>query len=357
MDEVSHLFAPLTFRSVTLRNRICVSPMCQYSSMDGFANDWHVVHLGSRATGGAALVVAEATAVEARGRISPSDLGLWKDEHIEPLARIVRFIHDQGAVAGIQLAHAGRKASTKRPWDGMGVVLDNEGGWLPVAPSDIPFNAGDPSPHALTREEIRDVIAAFAAATRRARIAGFRLIEIHAAHGYLLHQFLSPLANRRNDEYGGSFENRTRLTREVVTAVRAEWPQNLPLFIRISATDWIEGSWSVDDSIALVRQLVPLGIDLIDCSSGGLAPGAKIPIGPGYQTPLAARIRQETGIRTGAVGMIVAPAQADHIIRTAQADVVFLARAMLRNPYWPLHAGAELRQPVPWPPQYLRAKE
>lgn len=355
--DVPHLFAPLTIRGITFRNRIFVSPMCQYSSTDGLANDWHFVHLGSRAVGGAGLVMAEATAVEARGRISPADLGIWSDDHIEPLARVVRFIHEQGAVAGIQLAHAGRKASTKRPWEGTGLVSEAEGGWVPAAPSPLPFSDGDPAPHELSRSEIAAIVEAFAEATGRAARAGFRVVEIHAAHGYLLHQFLSPLSNRRTDEYGGSFENRTRLVREVVAAARAAWPVDLPLFIRLSATDWIEGSWSLADSIALVKQMLSPGIDLVDCSSGGLAHGVKIPVGPGYQTPLAEAIRKETGIRTGAVGLIVSAVQADHIVRTGQADAVLLARAMLRNPYWPLTAAAELRQAGPWPAQYLRARD
>ena len=353
----AHLFDPLTIRSITFRNRIFVSPMCQYSSTDGFANDWHFVHLGSRAVGGAALVIAEATGVEATGRISPQDLGIWKDEHIAPLARIVRFVEEHGAVAGIQLAHAGRKASTKRPWEGMGIIPESEGGWIPVAPSAIPFHPTDPAPHALTTREVEQVVTAFAAAARRAREAGFRVIEIHAAHGYLLHEFLSPLSNQRDDRYGGSFENRTRIVREVVTAIRDVWPAELPLLIRISATDWIEGSWSIEDSIGLTRILMPLGVDLVDCSSSGLAPGVKVPIGPGYQTPLAASVRAATGILTGAVGLIVSAAQADHVIRSGQADAVLLARAMLRNPYWPLAAAAELRQPIDWPAQYLRARD
>ena len=353
----AHLFEPLTIRSVTFRNRIFVSPMCQYSSTDGFANDWHFVHLGSRAVGGAALVIAEATAAEAIGRISPQDLGIWKDEHIAPLAKIVRFVEEQGAVAGIQLAHAGRKASTKRPWEGMGLIAESDGGWKPVAPSAIPFQAGDPAPHALTTSEVEHIVTAFAAAARRAREAGFRVVEIHAAHGYLLHEFLSPLTNQREDRYGGSFENRTRVVREVASAIREVWPAELPLFIRISATDWIEGSWSIEDSITLTRMLMPLGVDLIDCSSAGLAPGVKVPIGPGYQTPLAEKVRAATGALTGAVGLIVSSVQADHVIRSGQADAVLLARAMLRNPYWPLAAAAELRQPIDWPAQYLRARD
>lgn len=352
------LFTPLRLRELVLRNRIAMSPMCQYSSTDGFANDWHFVHLASRAVGGAGLVFTEATAVEPRGRISPRDLGLWSDEHIEPLARIVRFIDAQGAVAGIQLAHAGRKASTAPPWEGGAPLEPAQGGWRPiVAPSALPFTDAHPVPEALDKAAIAGIVEAFGQAARRAREAGFRVVEVHAAHGYLLHEFLSPLSNRRDDAYGGSFDNRTRLLREVVARVRTFWPERLPLFVRISATDWIEGGWNLDDSVALARQLAPLGVDLIDCSSGGNVAGAMIPVGPGYQTRFAERIRQEANIATGAVGVIRTADQADHIIRTGQADLVLLARALLRNPYWPLHAAQQLGHAGHWPKQYLRAKD
>ena len=357
LPESVHLFAPLQIRDVTCRNRIAVSPMCQYSSVDGFANDWHFIHLGSRAVGGGGLVITEAAAVEARGRISPQDLGIWSDDHVEQLARITQFIHEQGAVAGIQLSHAGRKASTYRPWEGVGTVSESEGGWHPIiAPSAIPFSNGDLVPEALDAAGLQGVIQAFADATRRAERAGFRVIEIHAAHGYLLHEFLSPLSNERTDQYGGSFENRTRLLREVVQAVRQNWPERYPLFLRISATDWVAEGWDIEQSIELVRQLKPLGVDLVDCSSGGIIPKVSIPTGPGYQTQFAERIRRETGILTGAVGMITTPQQADHIIRTGQADVVLLARELLRDPYWSLRAASELGQAGSWPLQYVRAK-
>jgi 2,4-dienoyl-CoA reductase-like NADH-dependent reductase (Old Yellow Enzyme family) len=353
---MSHLFAPLTLRSVTLPNRIGVSPMCQYSSENGFANDWHLVHLGSRASGGAGLIMTEAAAVTPQGRISPRDLGIWSDDHIEYLARIVHFIRQRGSIAGIQLAHAGRKASTPPPWKNRSVTLaEAEGGWPIVAPSAIPFDAGCIVPAALTEDEIKDIAAAFVAAVHRSLQAGFRIAEIHAAHGYLLHQFLSPLSNQRTDQYGGSFENRTRLLRDIVAAVRKVWPDNLPLLVRISATDWVDGGWDPEQSIELVRQLLPLGIDLVDCSSGGSDPRVRIPLGPGYQTRFAEQIRRETGGRTAAVGLITAPAQADHIIRSGQADLVLLARELLRDPYWPLRAARELGHLTPWPAQYVRA--
>jgi 2,4-dienoyl-CoA reductase-like NADH-dependent reductase (Old Yellow Enzyme family) len=351
-----HLFEPLALRSVTLPNRIAVSPMCQYSATDGIANDWHLVHLGSRAVGGAGLVLAEATAVTLQGRISPRDLGIWSDEHIAPLARIVRFLDQRGSVAGIQLAHAGRKASTPPPWKNRAETLtEAEGGWPVVAPSAIPFDTGCLAPKALTAEEISEIVTAFARAARRARQAGFRVVEIHAAHGYLLHQFLSPISNQRTDSYGGSFENRTRLVRDIVTAVRKVWPDEMPLLVRLSATDWVAGGWDIDQTLDLVRRLMPLGADLIDCSSGGTSPRAVVPLGPGYQTRFAEQIRRETGSKTGAVGLITAPAQADHIIRTGQADLVLLARELLRDPYWPLRAARELRHLLPWPAQYQRA--
>jgi 2,4-dienoyl-CoA reductase-like NADH-dependent reductase (Old Yellow Enzyme family) len=330
--------------------------MCQYSSVDGFANEWHFVHLGSRAVGGAGLVFTEAAAVEARGRISPQDLGIYRDAHIEPLQRITRFVHEHGAAAGIQLAHAGRKASTARPWEGGKPLSEAEGGWRPIAaPSALPFDEGYPTPEALDAAGIREVVGAFGRAAERALEAGFRVIEIHAAHGYLLHEFLSPLSNHRTDAYGGEFNNRTRIVREVVTAIRQHWPERCPLFARLSVTDWVEGGWDVEQSIELARQLQPLGVDLIDCSSGGAVPGAKIPVGPGYQTGFAEQIRREAGMLTGAVGMITAPAQADTLIRTGQADLVLLARELLRDPNWPLRAARELHQEIPAPPQYARA--
>lgn len=351
------LFDPLTLRDVTLRNRIAVSPMCQYSAEAGRANDWHLVHLGSRAVGGAGLVVFEATAVEPRGRISPGDLGLWDDGQIEPLARIVRFVEAQGAVPCLQIAHAGRKASTHAPWEEGGAPIpESRGGWRVVGPSAVPFAPGHPVPEALDPAGIAAVLRAFAEATRRAVAAGFRALEVHAAHGYLIHQFLSPLANRREDAYGGSFERRTRLAREVVSAVREAWPERLPLLVRISATDWADGGWTVEESVQLARAFRDLGVDLIDTSSGGMVATARVPVGAGYQTAFAERIRREAGIATGAVGMITSPEQADHVLRTGQADVVLLARELLRDPYWPLHAAARVRAAIEWPRQYLRAR-
>ena len=350
------LFDELKLRGLTLRNRIAVSPMCQYSCTGGLANDWHFVHLGSRAVGGAALVFAEATAVTPDGRISPQDLGIWNDAQADALARTVSFIDAQGAVAGIQLAHAGRKASTFRPWDGSGAVPERSGGWARVdAPSAIPFSADYLVPHAMTEAEIAGVVEAFAAAARRALAAGFRVIELHAAHGYLLHEFLSPLSNTRTDRYGGAFENRTRFVREVAAAVRRVWPDSHPLFARISATDWTDGGWDLPQSIELARALKECGVDLIDASSGGNVATAKIPLGPGYQTPFAEAIRREAGIATGAVGLITDAVQAEHVIRTGQADIVLLAREMLRDPYWPLRAARELGATISWPAQYLRA--
>ncbi len=349
------LFDVLSVRGLTFRSRILVSPMCQYCGDDGFANDWHLVHLGSRAVGGAAVVLTEATAVTAEGRISPEDLGLWKDAHVEPLARIARFIHSQGSHAGVQLAHAGRKASTYRPWaPATGSVPRGAGGWTTVAPSAVAFE-GYAAPQALAESGIRDVIRAFADAARRSLEAGFHVIELHAAHGYLLHQFLSPLSNRRDDRYGGSFDNRTRLLCEVVEAVRREWPERLPLFVRVSATDWVEGGWDIEQSVELAKLLRPLGVDLVDCSSGGLVAHAKIPVAPGYHVPFAARIRRDAGVLTGAVGLITSATQADEIVRAGQADAVLLARQFLRDPYWPLNAATELGQADAWPVQYLRA--
>lgn len=353
---MANIFDELAVRDVVLRNRIVVSPMCEYSSTDGFANDWHLVHLGSRAVGGAALVFTEATAVTAEGRISPQDLGIWKDDHIEMLARIARFVREQGAVPGVQLAHAGRKGSTRVPWEKSGAVPEAEGGWTPVAPSVLAFDPKYPKPRALDTEGIRGVVAAFRVATERALRAGFLVLEIHAAHGYLLHEFLSPVANKRTDTYGGSFENRTRLLREVVAAVREVWPENYPLFVRISATDWIESdAWDVDQSVELAKVIGPMGVDLMDSSSGGIAPGVRIPVGPGYQVGFAERIKRESGILTGAVGMITQAGQADQIIREDKADVVIVAREFLRHPYWPLQVARDLGFPESWPVQYLRA--
>ncbi|MGH9711812.1 MAG: NADH:flavin oxidoreductase/NADH oxidase [Candidatus Acidiferrales bacterium] len=350
-----HLFDQLEIRGASLRNRIVVSPMCEYSSKDGFATDWHLVHLGSRAVGGASLVFTEASAVTPEGRISPQDLGIYKEEHIENLSRIARFISEQGAIPGIQLAHAGRKGSTLRPWDGSGAIPRPNGGWTPVAPSAIPFAESYPNPEALDVNGIRAVVKAFADAAMRACIAGFGVVEIHAAHGYLLHEFLSPLSNQRTDSYGGSFENRTRIVLEVISAVRRVWPESAPLFLRISATDWIEGGWDVEQSVQLAELVGPLGVDLIDCSSGGLAPGAKIPVRAGYQVPFADEIRRRTGLLTGAVGLITTAAHADAILREGKADIVLLAREFLRQPYWPLHVAHELGFQVSWPAQYLRA--
>jgi 2,4-dienoyl-CoA reductase-like NADH-dependent reductase (Old Yellow Enzyme family) len=351
------LFDPLVLRGLTLRNRIGVSPMCQYSSEDGFASDWHLVHLGSRAVGGAGLVATEATAVEARGRISPEDLGLWKDEQIPGLERITRFLHAHGAAAGIQLAHAGRKASTARPWDG-GKPVPPPAGWAPiVAPSALAFDDGYQIPEALGEREIAALVDAFAAAAKRAARAGFDVVEIHAAHGYLIHEFLSPITNRRDDAWGGTFENRIRLLLEIVRAVRRVWDDRRPLVVRLSTTDWLGADgWEVEDSIALARRLREAGVDLIDCSSGGIAPRVAVDAGPGYQTANAARIRAEAPIPTAAIGLITSATQAEHIIRTGQADMVFLARAFLRDPYWPLHAARELGATVAWPPQYERAR-
>jgi len=353
---MAHLFEPLSLRGVTLRNRIVVSPMCEYSSEGGFANDWHLVHLGSRAVGGASLVLTEAAAVSAEGRITAGDLGIYRDEHVAKLAQIVAFIHAQGAVAGIQLAHAGRKASCAVPWHGGARVGHDAGGWTPVAPSAVPFSEHDAPPHALTLHEIGDVIGDFVAATQRALEAGFRVIELHAAHGYLMHQFLSPLVNFRTDAYGGSFENRTRLIREVARAVRDVLPAELPLFVRISATDWADGGWNVDESVRLAADLAALGVDLIDASSGGAVAHQQIAIGPGYQVPFAERIRGEARIATGAVGLITEPQQADDVVRGGSADLVLLARELLRDPYWPLRASVALGADVAWPVQYDRAR-
>jgi len=352
-----HLFTPYAMHGVTLRNRIVVSPMCQYSCTDGLATDWHLVHLGSRAVGGAGLVIAEATAVEARGRISPQDLGIWSDAHTAPLARVAAFIGAQGAVAGIQLAHAGRKASTCRPWSGSGTVPVAEGGWEDViAPSALPFSADYPLPGAMTGDDLTTVREAFVTATKRARAAGFQYVELHAAHGYLLHTFLSPLANRRTDGYGGSLENRMRYVLEVTEAVRTVWPPDFPLAVRLSATDWVEGGWTVEESVVLARELRARGVDMIVASSGGMSPGQRISLGPGYQVPFAERIRREAEIATMAVGLITEPHQAETILAEGQADLIALARQLLRDPYWPLHAAAALGVDLAWPDPYARAR-
>jgi 2,4-dienoyl-CoA reductase-like NADH-dependent reductase (Old Yellow Enzyme family) len=355
-NQTARLFEPLQIRDVLLQNRAVVSPMCQYSAEGGFANDWHLVHLGSRAVGGAGLVIVEATAVEDRGRISPADLGIWKEDHIEPLARITRFIKKHSAsVPGIQLSHAGRKASTDAPWRGRKPMAPKEGGWEPVAPSPIPFSDGHATPAELSQSEIGEVVEAFRVAARRALQAGFEIVEIHGAHGYLLHEFLSPLSNKRTDEYGGSFQNRTRVVLDVVKAVRSVWPERLPLFLRISVTDWVENGWDPDQSVELARLVKSLGVDLIDCSSGALVPKANIPAKPGFQVPFAERIKKETGIFTGAVGLITEPQQAEDILQKEQADLVFLARELLRDPYWPIHAAEVLGGTVNIPDQYARA--
>ncbi|MDQ3546038.1 MAG: NADH:flavin oxidoreductase/NADH oxidase [Verrucomicrobiota bacterium] len=356
MHPEAHLFAPLTMRDVQFRNRIVVSPMCQYSSEDGFANDWHLVHLGSRAVGGAGLVFAEAAAVTPEGRISPQDLGIWKDAQVEMLSRIFKFIEAQGAIPAMQLAHAGRKASTSAPWKGGNPLGPNETGWSPIfAPSPLPFADGSQTPQELDRAGIDRVRGAFADAARRAEQAGAKVVEIHAAHGYLLHSFLSPLSNQRTDDYGGSFENRIRFLCETTEAVRRVWPEKYPLFVRISSTDWTEGGWTADDSVALAQKLKSLGVDLIDCSSGGSVPNATIPVKAGYQVSFAAQIRKEAEIATGAVGMITGHEQADQIVRTGQADLVLMAREFLRHPYWPLNAARPLHQKLDAPPQYGRA--
>jgi 2,4-dienoyl-CoA reductase-like NADH-dependent reductase (Old Yellow Enzyme family) len=349
------LFETYNQRSLIFRNRIVVSPMCQYSATDGIPNHWHLVHLGSRAVGGAAAVIAEATAVSAEGRISAHDTGIWNDTQVQAWQPIAAFIAEQGAIPGVQLAHAGRKASVSRPWEGGSALSAEQGAWQTVAPSAIPFDKHWHVPQALDAAGIRKVVADFRAAAVRAREAGFKLIELHGAHGYLLHQFMSPLSNHRDDEYGGSFENRTRLVREVITAVRDVWPAELPLWLRISATDWAEGGWNIDDSVRLAGELSALGVDLVDVSSGGLVPHVRIPVGPGYQVPFAARIRHEARIATGAVGLITEPAQADGIIAGGGADVVLIARASLRDPYFPRRAAQELGATIVAPVQYQRA--
>lgn len=353
---MSKLFSPLKIREVEFRNRIFVSPMCQYSSEDGKPTDWHLVHLGSRAVGGAGLVMVEATAVSPEGRISPRDNGMWSGDHAAAFQRIAAFLRSQGAVPGIQLAHAGRKASTAAPWLGDKPLTVAEGGWQPIAPSPLAFDDASPTPREMKPEDLEAVVSQFLAAAKWSLEAGFEVLEIHMAHGYLLHEFLSPLSNRRTDEYGGSLENRMRFPLRVAEMLRKVWPNHLPLFVRLSCTDWVEGGWDLAQSITLCRCLKALGIDLIDCSSGALVPSAKIPAGPGFQVPFAASIRQVVAIATGAVGLITDPAQAEQIVATGQADAVLMAREFLRHPYWPLHAARALHADIPWPDQYVRAK-
>ena len=356
-QQVVHLFRPLQLRGITLRNRIAVAPMCQYSSTDGFATDWHLVHLGSRAVGGAALVMTEATAVEERGRISPQDLGIYRDEHIDPLKRITSFIKENGASPSIQLAHAGRKASAYRPWSGHGELAPEDGRWQTVAPSAERFSADYPLPSALTIDEIAEVVESFKKAAVRSLEAGFEILEIHAAHGYLIHEFLSPLSNHRTDNYGGSLENRMRFLLEVTDAIRAVLPEELPLLGRLSASDWTEGGVTIEETIAVSQALKQHGVDLIDVSSGGNVASARIPLAPGYQVPFANAVRKEAGIATGAVGLITEPQQANQILANGEADLIFLARELLRDPYWPLHAARELGYDYAWPRQYERAKK
>jgi 2,4-dienoyl-CoA reductase-like NADH-dependent reductase (Old Yellow Enzyme family) len=353
---MSLLFSPLKIRSLVLKNRIVTSPMCQYSSTDGFANDWHLVHLGTRAIGGSSLIFSEATAVSPEGRISPADLGIWKDEHIPFLKRITDFIHAHDSIAGIQLAHAGRKASEHEPWNGRGPVPEHEGGWPVVGPSAIAFSDKSKTPLELDKRGIQKVIEDFKVATQRSLEAGFKVIEIHAAHGYLIHEFLSPISNQRIDSYGGSFENRIRFLLEIVENVREVWPLHLPLFVRISVTEWVDNGWTAEDSIKLVQILKNMEVDVIDCSTGGNVNGVKIPLSPGYQVPLSEEIRNNTGILTGAVGLITEAAQAEEILKEGKADLIILARQLLRDPYFPLHAAKELAEDVKWPLQYERAK-
>jgi 2,4-dienoyl-CoA reductase-like NADH-dependent reductase (Old Yellow Enzyme family) len=354
---MSRLFEPLQIRDTKFKNRIMVSPMCEYSAVDGVPTDWHLVHLGSRAVGGAALVMTEATGVSPEGRISPEDTGIWNEQQAEAFGRIAAFIRSQDSVPGMQLAHAGRKASTEVPWrGGKAIAPDAPNGWVPLAPVAAPFHPGDPIPRAMTVVDIEQVISDFSSAAARARNAAFEVVELHMAHGYLLHEFLSPITNQRSDQYGGSLENRMRLPIMVAEAVRAEWPAEQPLFVRISASDWIEGGWDIESSIALARELKGVGVDLIDCSSGGIAPGIKIPVGPGYQVPFAEAVRREAAIATVAVGLITDVRQAEEIIESGKADAVMLARQLLRDPYWPLHAAKELGVDALWPKQYERAK-
>ncbi|MEO6949847.1 MAG: NADH:flavin oxidoreductase/NADH oxidase [Ginsengibacter sp.] len=350
------LFAPLKIRSVNLKNRIVVSPMCQYSSVDGFANDWHLVHLGSYALGGCSLVFTEAAAICPEGRITPDDLGIWKDEHIEFLKRITTFIKNQDSIPGIQLAHAGRKASHSSPWKGHKYLGKNEDGWQTVAPSEIPYRDGEPLPHEMNTREIKQFIDDFKSAAERSVKAGFEVIELHAAHGYLLNEFMSPLSNHRTDDYGGSFENRVKILIEVVEAIRVVIPDDMPLFVRISVTDWVPGGWDENDSVQLATLLKNRGVDLIDCSSGGNSPFQEIPVAPLYQVPFANRIKKETGILTGAVGLITTAEQANEIIQSQKADIILLARQLLREPSFPQHAAKELGVDIEWPNQYVRAK-
>jgi 2,4-dienoyl-CoA reductase-like NADH-dependent reductase (Old Yellow Enzyme family) len=353
-DTRPMLFRPITFRSVTARNRIVMSPMCQYSAIEGVPTDWHIVHLGSRAVAGCGIVFVEATGVEARGRITPSCTGIWNDTQRDAFARIAKFIAAQGSVPAIQLAHAGRKASVNRPWEGTKPIGPEQGGWPTIGPSALAWG-NYAVPRAMEQSDIDTVVAAFAAAARRAREAGFRLIEVHGAHGYLIQEFLSPLSNKRTDRYGGSLENRARLLMQVLDAVRREWPAELPLFLRISSTDWIEGGWTLADSILLAKLVRARGdVDLIDCSSGGNDPAQKVPANPGYQTPFAEAIRREAGIATGAVGLISSPEQAEEILANGRADLVFLARALLHDAYWPMHAAKALKAEHAWAPQYER---
>ena len=356
-ENMSILFSPLRLRQIEFKNRIFVSPMCQYCSESGMPEDWHFVHLGSRAVGGAALVITEAAAVSPEGRITPWDIGIWNDSQTQAFERITSFIKSQGAVPGIQLGHTGRKGSTDAPWRDRKPLSPEKGGWQPVAPSPIPFESSSPLPRELTLPEIEGITIKFAEAARRSLKAGFEVLEIHMAHGYLFHQFLSPLSNQRNDRYGGSLENRTRFSLETAGAVRDIWPSSFPLFIRISCTDWAENGWDLGQSVELCLRLKEIGVDLIDCSSGALIPEADIPVAPGYQVPFAAASRRRAGIATGAVGLITEPAQAEQIVSTEQADAVFLAREFLRDPYWPFHAARTLGVDIPWPKQYARAKK
>jgi 2,4-dienoyl-CoA reductase-like NADH-dependent reductase (Old Yellow Enzyme family) len=353
---MSSLFQPIKFRSVNLKNRIVVSPMCEYSSEDGYANDWHLVHLGSRAVGGAGLVFTEAAAISPEGRITPDDLGIWKDDHIVFLKRITSFIASQGAVPGMQLAHAGRKASHHSPWKSAKSLLPAEGAWQTLAPSAIAYKAGEPTPKAMEPADIQKLVTDFVNAAERAIKAGFKILEIHAAHGYLINEFLSPLSNQRTDNYGGSFENRIRILLEIVEAVRKVWPEDLPLFVRISASDWVPGGWTIDDSVQLARLLLTKGVDLLDCSSGGNSHEQKINVAPLYQVAFAEQIKAETRMPTGAVGLITTPQQAEAIISSERADLILFARQLLRDPYFPLRAAKELEEDIDWPVQYIRAK-
>ena len=356
MSSSPYLFSPIKLRELTISNRVFMSPMCQYSAVDGLANDWHLVHLGTRAVGGAGLVMAEASAVSPEGRISLGDTGIWSDAQADAWRRVTRFIKDHGAVAAIQIAHAGRKAATDLPWRGGRPLGDAPGGWQPVAPSAIAFDEGYCVPEMLSVAELARIESAFAEAAARAAHAGFDVVEIHMAHGYLLHEFLSPLSNQRTDAYGGSLEGRMRFPLAVARAVRSAWPEHLPLFVRISATDWVPGAWDLPDAIRLARELKAVGVDLVDCSSGGSSASAKVPVAPGYQVPFAASLRKEAGVATGAVGLITSARQAEDILAQSQADAILIGRELLRDPYWPLAAARELGAEIDWPPQYLRAK-